>query len=77
MLLGADDLEQVRTQPIRRLVIVQGAIDANLGESAGEGKPDSAPARERRARKPAARTEKPKTSKRASRPGTHLAPAGA
>lgn len=79
-LLGIEALEQVRTQLLRRLVAVQGAIDTQVGEPVGASEParktepDAAPARERRPAKPKA----PQSSKRARRPrgGTRAAPAG-
>jgi GntR family transcriptional regulator len=77
MLLGVGELEQVRTQLIRRLVVVQSAIDEPLGESAEAGKPDGATARPRRARKPTAKPDERKAPKRAPKPATQPAPAGA
>ena len=77
MLLGAGELEQVRAQLIRRLVIVQSAIDERLGGSADAGKPEGATARQRRARKPTTKPDERKAAKRAPKPGAQPAPAGA
>lgn len=74
-LLSARELEQVRTQLIRRLTIVQSAIDGSLGEGGGESAPNAA--HERRGDKPATKPAASKTRKRAPRTGTRPAPAGA
>lgn len=82
-LLGVEDLERVRAQLVRRLAVVQDAIDRHLGASAGEPAAagprvstgaKAAPTRKRRAPKP----EKPTKTKRApQRQGTRRpAPAG-
>ncbi|HEX5853058.1 MAG TPA: GntR family transcriptional regulator [Solirubrobacteraceae bacterium] len=74
-LLSAEELEEVRTQLVRRLATVQAAIDARAaGEHAGEEPPQAAvPASARAAKTPAAAAPK-----RASRPRgtTRPAPAG-
>jgi DNA-binding transcriptional regulator YhcF (GntR family) len=72
-LLGIDELERVRTQLVRRLASVQGAIDVQMGEDITQGDTQTARQRKRRAPKPATA----KTPKRASRPSsTRPAPAG-
>jgi GntR family transcriptional regulator len=83
-LLGVDDLEQVRAQLVRRLAVVQDAVDRHLGETVGERETTSPRAtagakaprtRERRATKPdkptkAKRTPKPQSTRRPAPAGT-------
>jgi hypothetical protein len=75
--LDTGGLEHVRTQLIRRLVVLQRAIDGHPEEGRRAGTIDTTAARERRATQPASKPDTPKTRKRASRPGTNPAPAGA
>jgi GntR family transcriptional regulator len=76
-LLSAEELEKVRTQLVRHLAAVQGAIDRHIGESACESEPEAAPARKRRAAKPDAEPRTPNAPKRASRPPRATRPATA
>ena len=75
-LLSANELEEVRTQLVRRLAIVQAAIDARAAGESEDAEPPLAttPVRKRAAKAPAATVE----AKRAPRPrgGTRPAPAG-
>src|SRR5580693_154628 len=80
-LLGAGELEQVRTLLVRRLSTVQAAIDAHLGQIAAAEEDDaraSAAVRERRPAKPrpnAGAATAPVAPKRAARPRTSTRPA--
>jgi GntR family transcriptional regulator len=83
-LLGVDDLELVRAQLVRRLGVVQDAVDRHLGESAGAretpGVREVAGAKVTRTRKrPAAKPDAPTTTKRIVQPQrtSRPAPAGA
>jgi DNA-binding transcriptional regulator YhcF (GntR family) len=73
-LLSADELEEVRTQLVRRLATVQAAIDARAAGESGDEEPPLAPVRKRAAKAPAATAE----ARRAPRPrsSTRPAPAG-
>jgi DNA-binding transcriptional regulator YhcF (GntR family) len=80
-LLSGEELEQVRTLLVRRLSIVQAAIDAHLGQLAVEeeshGAQTSAAARKRRPAKPDASPASAPAPKRAARPRTSNRPAPA
>ncbi len=74
-LLGVEELELVRAQLVRRLAVVQDAVDRQLGDVAGEREATSAratagakaaPARERRAAKPGKPTKAKRTPQRQS-----------
>jgi DNA-binding transcriptional regulator YhcF (GntR family) len=83
-LLGVEDLELVRAQLVRRLAVVQDAVDRRLGETAGARETTRTPptvgakaarARERRAAKPgkpakAKRTRQPQSTPRPAPAGT-------
>jgi DNA-binding transcriptional regulator YhcF (GntR family) len=76
-LLSAGELERVRTLLVRRLSIVQGAIDAHLGQIAEESHDAQASlARKRRPAKPAA-SSTAAAPKRGGRPRTSNRPAPA
>jgi DNA-binding transcriptional regulator YhcF (GntR family) len=75
-LLNAEELEQVRTQLVRRLSTVQAAIDAHTSETAEVSQPQTSPARKRRTAKPDAATSTP-APKRTPRPRTTARPAPA
>jgi DNA-binding transcriptional regulator YhcF (GntR family) len=82
-LLSAEELEQIRTLLVRRLALVQAAIDAHLGQLAVEqqshGAQAGAAAHKRRPAKPAASptTAPAPAPKRATRPRTSNRPAPA
>jgi GntR family transcriptional regulator len=85
MLLGAGELEQVRTQLIRRLAVVQGAIDGHDGVVGltGASEPDvvtreAAVTGRGRTKRDAPKASKRKASKRSTQPrgGARPAPAG-
>jgi DNA-binding transcriptional regulator YhcF (GntR family) len=80
-LLSAQQLEQVRTHLVRRLVTVQAAIDAHLASSDSEDGPARSRARSSRSTKSMApaKPKAPRAPKRAKPPtgGTSPAPAGA
>jgi GntR family transcriptional regulator len=77
-LLGIDQLEQVRTQLVRRLAIVQGAIDRHADEAAAASERDAAERATAVTRKRPTKRATPKKTKRTARPrsGTRPAPAG-
>jgi DNA-binding transcriptional regulator YhcF (GntR family) len=76
-LLSAHELEEVRTQLVRRLANVQAAIDARAAEESDDAKPPHAavPARARPAKAQAPAADRPKRAPRA-RGATRAAPAG-
>jgi DNA-binding transcriptional regulator YhcF (GntR family) len=81
-LLSAEELEQIRTQLVRRLSIVQAAIDAHLGQLADEEESHAVQrtgtaARKRRPAKPDASPTTAPAPKRVARPRTSNRPAPA
>jgi|SRR5271154_906155 len=74
-LLSAEELEQVRTSLVRRLAIVQSAIDARLPETTGTGDPAPSPAGSRAGAEPEPSAKPKRTQPRPA--GPRPAPAGA
>jgi hypothetical protein len=79
MLLGIGALEQVRTQLVRRLATVQGAIDGHVeaSEVDGASEPEAAKRAGAVTRASREKQDTPKTTKRSTRPRSAARPAPA